>query len=161
MNTERQLCSFRLGDLLLGLPVSCVQEVLRFQQMTRVPMACGAIAGLINLRGQIVTAVDLRQRFGLPARPAAAEPMNVVVRTADGIVSLLVDEIGDVLLVDDGSYEAPPATLRQPARSLIRGVHKLDARRLLLLLELDRVLAIDATAHEQAARRAGQPLGAG
>jgi purine-binding chemotaxis protein CheW len=143
MSAPRQFCTFQLADLYLGIEVERVQEVLRYQGMTRVPTASPVVEGLINLRGQIVTAIDLRRRLGLPERPADDRPMNVVVRTEDGIVSLLVDEIGDVLEVDEQTYEAAPATLRGPARELIRGVHKLT-RRLLLLLDVEQVLNFDA-----------------
>ena len=89
-----------------------VQEVIRYQAMTRVPLAPTVVSGLINLRGQIVTAIDLRRRLGL-AGPAdeGLHPMNVVVRTDDGAVSLLVDEIGDVVEVTDDAFEPPPETL--------------------------------------------------
>jgi purine-binding chemotaxis protein CheW len=145
MTHTRQLCTFVLHDLHLGVEVDRVQEVLRYQEMTRVPLAPPVVEGLINLRGQIVTAIDLRRRLGLPERASDRRPMNVVVRTEDGIVSLLVDEIGDVLEVGTDSFEAPPATLRGPARDLIRGVHKLD-RQLLLLLDVEQTLNCDAGA---------------
>ena len=93
-----------------------VQEVLRFQQMTHVPKAPEVIEGLINLRGQIVTAIDMRRRLGLPPRAGDQMPTNMVVRTDDGAVSLLVDEIGDVLDMDAATYERPPENLDPAAR---------------------------------------------
>ncbi|MBN9521492.1 chemotaxis protein CheW [bacterium] len=95
--------------------------------------------GLINLRGQIVTALDLRRRLDLPDRPDGDPPVNVVVRTDDGAVSLLVDEIGDVLDVPEAAFERSPETLAGPARGLIRGAYKLDGR-LLLILDTDRAV---------------------
>lgn len=142
MAIERQFCTFHLGDLFLGIEVLQVQEVIRTQAMTRVPLAPLAVRGLINLRGQIVTAIDLRQRLGLPPREAGHDPMNVVVRTDEGAVSLLVDEIGDVLETEEDQYEAAPETLPAPARDLIRGVYKLPER-LLLVLETDEALALE------------------
>jgi purine-binding chemotaxis protein CheW len=136
---ERQYCTFHLGDLCFGLDVLRVQEIIREQAMTRVPSASSVVRGLINLRGQIVTALDLRRRLDLPDRPAGQSPFNVVVKTDDGAVSLLVDEIGDVLSVHDRDFEPPPETLRGPARELVRGAYKLDGR-LLLELDTDRVL---------------------
>jgi purine-binding chemotaxis protein CheW len=118
-----------------------VQEVIRYQETTRVPLAPPEVAGLINLRGQIVTAIDLRRRLGLGARPAEDAPLNVVVRADDGAVSLLVDEIGDVLKVPETLFEPPPATLKGPARELIRGAYKLDGR-LLLILDVERSVNI-------------------
>src|SRR5579871_6291481 len=91
-----QFATFFVADLFFGVDVLRVQEVLCFQQMTRVPQASGVVEGLINLRGQIVTAIDMRRRLGLPPRRDGQTPMNMVVRTEGGAVSLLVDEIGDV-----------------------------------------------------------------
>lgn len=132
-DSSRQLCTFRIDDLLFGVDVRSVQEVIRYHDMTRVPLAPRAVRGLINLRGQIVTAVDLRERFGLPHRSSDRLPMNVVVQSDDGIVSLLVDEIGDVVEVTADVFESPPATLRGPARSLIEGAYKLPSGLLLVL----------------------------
>src|SRR5215471_16664583 len=106
-----QFATFFVADLFFGIDVLCVQEVLRYQQMTRVPQAPEVIEGLINLRGQIVTAVDMRRRLGLPPRVGGQTPTNLVVRNEDGAVSLLVDEIGDVLNVTMDTFEPPPTTM--------------------------------------------------
>ncbi len=135
----RQLCTFFLGDLFFGVDVRRVQEVIRYQEMTRVPLAPPMMRGLINLRGQIVSAIDMRTRLGLPARDASELPMNVVVRSSDGAVSLLVDEIGDVLEVDESTVERPPETMTGAARELVRSVYKLPDR-LLLVLDTEQVL---------------------
>lgn len=139
MTTVTQYCTFSLDGLFFGVEVQKVQEVIRYQEMTRVPLASRVISGLINLRGQIVTAIDLRRRLGLAERPADKLPMNVVVRSDDGAVSLLVDEIGDVQEVQDSLFERPPETLQGEARNLIRGTYKLNDR---LLLVLDTELAV-------------------
>lgn len=139
-----EFSTFFVGDLFFGVDVLRVQEVLRSQQMTSVPRAPGVIEGLINLRGQIVTAIDMRRRLQLPPHSADhAAPMNMVVRTADGVVSLLVDEIGDVLDMDASNYEPPPDNLVPAAKDLIRGVYKLSDR---LLLVLDEERAVDLAA---------------
>jgi purine-binding chemotaxis protein CheW len=138
---HQQFCTFFLEDLFLGVPVEQVQEVIRYQEITRVPLAPGVIRGLINLRGQIVMAVDLRRRFGMPALPEAQLPMNVVVRTDDGAVSFLVDEIGDVLEAGQVQFELPPETLQGPARELVRGIYKLEGR-LLLVLDTARAVTV-------------------
>ncbi|MFO1077150.1 MAG: chemotaxis protein CheW [Planctomycetota bacterium] len=138
-----QYCTFHLADLYMGVEVRHVQEVLRYQRMRRVPLASEIVEGLINLRGQIVTAIDLRRRVGLPERPADCEPTNVIVRDADGVVSLLVDEIGDVLDVDEDRVEEPPSTIPGPAGELIRGVYKLESQ-LLLLLDVEQMFRIEA-----------------
>src|SRR6185295_1517091 len=123
MADERQLCAFRLDGHSFGIDVLRVQEVIRYQEMTRVPLAPPVVRGLINLRGQIVTALDLRRRLELPDRPADQLPVNVVIQTDDGAVSLLVDEIGDVLEVSEEAFERPPETLQGTARELIRGAY--------------------------------------
>ncbi|MGE3166596.1 MAG: chemotaxis protein CheW [Planctomycetota bacterium] len=136
----RQLCTFYLGELFLGIPVLDVQEVIRYQRMTMVPLAPPEVSGLINLRGEIVTAIDLRRRLGLPDREPGQLPMNVVVRESEGAVSLLVDDIGDVLEVHPESYESPPETVAASVRELIKGVYKHPGR---LLLVLDTRRALD------------------
>jgi purine-binding chemotaxis protein CheW len=144
MARETQFCTFLVGGMLFGIDVACIQEVIRFQPLTVVPQMPGVIAGLINLRGQIVTAIDLRARLGLPPRLPGARPLNVVVRTPDGAVSLLVDEIGDVIMVDEDSFERPPDTLDDAARALIHGAYKLKGR-LLLVLDAARTIDSDMT----------------
>ena len=103
-----------------------VQEVIRYLEITEIPLAPRVVSGLMNLRGQIVTGIDLRRRLELADRPEGAAPMNLVIRTADGAVSLLVDEIGDVVEVTDESFERPPETLQGKVREVILGVHKLE-----------------------------------
>ncbi len=105
-----QFCTFYLDKLLFGVELKGVQEVMRALDMTRVPLAPAVVSGLINLRGQIVTAVDLRRRLELEPSPPGSETMNVVVRSEDGPVSLVVDEIGDVVEVE----EDPSSRLPKP-----------------------------------------------
>jgi len=138
---SQQFCTFFLDDLYFGVEVERVQEVIRHQKTTSVPLAPPAIGGLINLRGQIVTAINLRQRLELPKREETSEPMNVVVRTDEGAVSLLVDEIGDVVEVDPNDFEPPPDTLQGTAREMIGGAFKLKGR-LLLRLDSERALRV-------------------
>jgi purine-binding chemotaxis protein CheW len=143
MAARSQFSTFFLDRLFFGVEVEKVQEVIRYQAMTRVPLAPPVVRGLINLRGQIVTALDLRRRLDLPERPPEALPMNVVVRTDDGVLSLLVDEIGDVLEVDQSAFERPPDTLQGSVRELILGAFKLKDR-LLLTLDLEKVIHLGA-----------------
>ncbi len=145
MAENRQYCTFHLDSLFLGIEVLRVQEVIREQPMTRLPLAPDEISGLINLRGQIVTAIDLRRRFGLEPRPAGQRAMNVVVQSDEGAVSFLVDEIGDVIETEAETFERPPETLAGPARELIRGVYKLPSR-LLLVLDCEKALALETAA---------------
>ena len=141
MTNTKQFCTFFVNGLFFGVEVLKVQEVIRYQGMTRVPLAPDTIQGLINLRGQIVTAIDLRRRLELAPREKEQLPMNVVVRSNDGAVSLLVDEIGDVVEPDDATFEPPPETLRGAARELIRGAYQMDGR-LLLALDIDKVITL-------------------
>jgi purine-binding chemotaxis protein CheW len=139
MNNTKQFCTFFVNGLFFGVEVLKVQEVIRYQEMTRVPLAPTMIEGLINLRGQIVTAIDLRRRLELALREPGQLPMNVVVRSDDGAVSLLVDEIGDVVEIQDDIYERPPETLKGVARDLVQGVYKLKER-LLLILDTEKTV---------------------
>jgi purine-binding chemotaxis protein CheW len=143
MSERQQFATFFLDQLYFGIEVEKVQEVLRYQEMTRVPLAPPVVRGLINLRGQIVTALDLRRRLGLSERAEGELPMNVVVRTDDGGVSLLVDEIGDVVEADAENFELPPDTFHHKAREMIRGVYKLNDR-LMHVLDTEKAVNGDA-----------------
>ncbi len=139
-DTTRQFCTFQVKELFLGIDVQQVQEVIRYQEMTEVPLAPRAIRGLINLRGQIVTAIDLRCCLGFPQRDADELPMNVVIRDGENTVSLLVDRIGDVVEVCDDAFEVPPSTASSSSRDLIAGVYKLPDQ-LLHVLDVPFVLS--------------------
>jgi purine-binding chemotaxis protein CheW len=145
MAVTKQLCTFRLGDQAFGVDALTVQELIRHQTMTRVPKAPESVRGLINLRGQIVTALDLRTRLGMEPLEEGRQPMNVVIRSDDGAVSLLVDQIGDVIEVNDDCFEVPPDTLSGKAREFIRGAYKL-ADRLLLLLDCELAVQVNGDA---------------
>jgi len=136
----KQLATFTVDGRFLGVDVTRVREVLRPQELTRVPLAPPQIAGLINLRGEIVTAFDLRVPLGRPQRNRNERPMNVVVATEHGPVSMLVDDVSEVLDLDEEAVERPPSTLGASTRDLIVGAYKLDGR-LLLELDLDAVIA--------------------
>jgi purine-binding chemotaxis protein CheW len=136
-----QMCTFTLDRYLFGVDVRQVQEVLRSQPMTRVPLAPPLVRGLINLRGQIVTAFDLRERLGLPKRDADREPVNLVLRRDDGAVALLVDDIEDVVEMDENKLERPPHTFRGPAAELVRRVVQMPGA---LLCVMDTDLATGA-----------------
>jgi purine-binding chemotaxis protein CheW len=150
---EHQYCTFFVDGQYFGVDVLQVQEVIRYQEMTRVPLAPPVVRGLINLRGQIVTAIDLRRRLSLEDRPDDQAPVNVIIRTEDGAVSLLVDEIGDVLEVSEKQFEGPPETLQGTARELIRGAYKLKDR-LLLILDTERAVNCCQNAHRDVKQNA-------
>lgn len=144
MTENKQFCTFYLDHLFFGVEVAKVQEVFRYQEMTAVPLAARVVKGLINLRGQIITAIDLRRRLEMEDLPSGQLSMNVVVRTDEGVVSLLVDEIGDVLEVPAGNHERVPDTVSGVTRELVSGVYKLKEH-LLLVLDTNKVLRFDLT----------------
>ncbi len=148
MADQRQLCTFFLNERFFGIEVEKVQEVIRYQTITPVPLAPGVVRGLINLRGQIVTAVDLRRLLQVEDRPDDRLPINIVIQTRQSIFSLLVDRIGDVLEVEEDSFEHPPDTLEGIARELIRGAYKLQGR-LLLVLNVEKLFSPDILNRDQ------------
>ena len=135
-----RMVTFTLDGRLYGVNVDAVQEVLRDQTRTRIPLAPGTLAGLINLRGDVLSAVDLRAQLELPARDSESEPMLVVIRVAGEQVALLVDTIGSVVDVDTDQFEPPPDTLVGSSREMLLGAYKLEDQ-LLLALDVDRVVA--------------------
>jgi purine-binding chemotaxis protein CheW len=133
-------CTFYVDNLYLGIEVTQVVEVIRYQEMTRVPLAPDVVRGMINLRGQILCAIDMRRRLSLDHRTEADRlPDNVVIQTGDGPLSLLVDAVGDVVEVDEGDVEPTPYSLKPAYRELIHGVYK-TRDDLMLLLDAGRVV---------------------
>jgi len=145
MAQPHQFCTFYLDKLMFGVDLERVQEVIRYLEITEIPLASRVVSGLMNLRGQIVTGIDLRRRLDLADRTDGAAPMNVVIRSADGAVSLLVDYIGDVVEVTDESFERPPETLQGKVRDVILGVHKLE-KQLMHVLNTERACETAETA---------------
>ena len=128
-----QFCTFHVGNHLLGIEVAQIQEVLRRTPVTPVPKTPPAISGLINLRGQIVTAVDLRRLFRIDVNGATDAPNMLILDQGSELRSLVVDADGEVVSVEAGDFEEPPDTLRGESRNLIRGAYKLKDRLLLVL----------------------------
>lgn len=139
MNGSQQYCTFYINQQMFGIEVEVVQEIIRSQEVTRVPLAPSLVQGLINLRGQIVTAIDLRSLLSLPFESVERPHMNVIVRGEEGSFSLLVDRIGDVLELDESMSEAPPITLKGAVSEVINRAYKLE-RELLLSLDVTRLL---------------------
>jgi len=135
------LCTFYVEGLLLGIPVDRVEEVLAAQTVTAVPLAHRDVAGLLNLRGQIVTAIDARRRLGLAARDEATEPTIVVIRSDGETVSLLVDRAGDVVDVEGVASQDVPVTVSATIRDVTVGAYQLGGQ-LLLVLDADQTLAV-------------------
>jgi purine-binding chemotaxis protein CheW len=148
---SRQICTFMVDKLHLGIDVIHVQEVLRSQEMTEVPLAPPAVRGLINLRGQIVTALDMRQRLKLNSMPPEEPPMNVIVQSSGTTVSLLVDSIGDVEDVVDEWLEPAPETLDPETKAIVTAVCKLNKS---LLLVVDPRAIVDGLMRSEASKDA-------
>lgn len=140
---DRLYATFRVDGVYYGVDALHVQEVLRQQPMTTVPLAPDEVRGLINLRGQVVVALDLRRRLGLAPIEPGASAMNVVVSTEGGPVSFLVDEIGDVIEVPEDRLEPAPQTVTAHDRDLLTGIHEIDGE-LLLILDIERTASLDA-----------------
>lgn len=143
MNEKKQFCTFFLEREMFGIDVLNIQEVMRCQETTDVPLAPPVICGLLNLRGSIVSTIDLRRRFGMQRLEADRSPMNIVTQTGTGLASFLVDRIGEVIEVDESTFEMPPETLDGETRHLIHGVYKLDSG-LLQILNVERVADLDS-----------------
>jgi len=142
MAQTQQFCTFYLEKYLFGIELLKVQEVIQRLELTDVPLAPAVVRGLMNLRGQIVMGIDLRRQLEFSERSAEIQPMNVIVRTGEDLVSLLVDEIGDVVEVSEDTFEPPPETLQGLVRSVILGVHKLE-NQLMHVLDTERACAVE------------------
>lgn len=130
----QQLVTFRTGEYSFGIDVLEVQEVLKHQQMTAVPLAPPEVRGLINLRGHIVTAIGMRERLHLEPSLNESQQMNLIVSLRDGSASLVVDSVGDVINLDRDRYKGRPSTLVSPLRDMVAGVYQLEKT---LLLHID------------------------
>ncbi|MDR3501479.1 MAG: chemotaxis protein CheW [Legionella sp.] len=139
---ERKICTFYLDNYFFGLDVSQIQEVIRYHEITAVPLADETISGLINLRGQIVTAIDMRKRLDFPMLQEEQKPTNIIVRTDDGAVSLWVDDIGDVIDLAGDTFEPPPENLEGEIRNVLKEVCKYE-NKLLLILDIGQVLTLN------------------
>jgi purine-binding chemotaxis protein CheW len=137
-----QLVTLTIADQLFGIPVLSVQDVLAPQPVARVPLAHPVVAGLINLRGRIVTAINMRQRMALPPREEDNEGMSVVVEYQGELYSLNIDTIGDVVNVPNDKIEANLATLDPLWRGFADGIYRLDEQ-LLVILDITRLLDLD------------------
>lgn len=133
LDYENQYVSFFVDGQLLGIPVNTVQEVLNPQSIAPVPLARSEISGLLNLRGQIVTAVNLRRRLGLPDLEGGRQSINVVVHHQGESFSLLVDDVGDVINVSGDVLQPAPSTLDAHWKTVTSGVFRLEGRLFVIL----------------------------
>jgi purine-binding chemotaxis protein CheW len=141
MPETRQFCSFYLDQLLFGIESQKIQEVVAYRPLRAVPLAPPVVSGLMNLRGQVVVAFELRRQLELAERPPNLTPVCLIVRDEQGTVCLLADEVGNVLEVQEDTFEPVPETLSPRLRSLILGVHKLEGR-LMHVLDTGRACEI-------------------
>jgi purine-binding chemotaxis protein CheW len=156
MAATRQFCSFFVDNVCFGIEVEHIQEISNATAITRVPLAPAVVAGLLNLRGQILTVIDLRRCLNLGGRPDdQQQPVNLILRTADGGVSLLVDRIGDVLDVAAGECELPPGTLNIASREWIRGAYRVGAG---MVLALNIASIVNGVAVDASGQRGVVPL---
>ncbi len=133
--------TFRISDQLFGIPVLKVQDILMPDHIAFIPLAPKEVAGSINLRGRIVTVIDVRVRLGLSTRNDEGQSMGVTVEHANDLYSLLVDQVGEVLSLDQKNYERNPSTLDPIWREFASGVYRLDGQ-LMVVLDVDRMLDI-------------------
>jgi purine-binding chemotaxis protein CheW len=130
-----------IGGQLFGLPISRVQDVFMPERLTRVPLASDDVAGVLNLRGRIVTAIDMRARLGLPKEDSGRPPMAVGVELRGESYGLLIDSIGEVMKLPDDGREVNPVNLDPRMAKMSAGVHRLDGQ-LMVVLDVERVLEI-------------------
>ncbi len=144
LDEQRQYVSITIDGQMFGIPVLIVHDVLGPQRITRIPLAPPEVAGSLNLRGRIVTAIDVRLRLGLPKRPADMAGMSVVVEYAGEFYSLMVDGVGEVLTLQSRDFERNPATLDPRWREVSLGIFRLETQ-LLVVLDVDRLLDFTRT----------------
>ena len=142
MSMKKQYCTFCIDEHIFGVDVSYVQEVLRKQAISKVPLASNAINGLINLRGQIITSLNFRQRFGMSANDEVISPMTVVLLTDGGTVSVVVDKVGDVIEVETKDLEPTPPHLDSRVRSIVENVYWHEGR-FLLFIDVNKTVATE------------------
>ena len=134
-----------IGDHMFGLPIFRVQDVFVPDRLTRVPLAPPEVAGILNLRGRVVTAIDMRARLDLPARASGAPVMAIGIEMKGESYGLLVDAVGEVMQLRNAACEAKPANLDQRLSRVAAGIYRLEGQ-LMVVLDVDRVLDIKNTA---------------
>jgi purine-binding chemotaxis protein CheW len=143
---ERVFVTLTVADQLCGIPVLGVRDILAEQNITRIPLAAPEIAGSLNLRGRIVTAIDLRCRLSLPPAPPGTQRMSVVAEQGGELYALLVDNVGEVMSLPANTFERNPSTLPPSWAEFSSGIFRL-ADRLLVVLDVSRVLALAVDSH--------------
>jgi purine-binding chemotaxis protein CheW len=148
MAANHKYATFYLNGICFGVPIEKVQEVLEFQKITPVPLSAKVLPGIINLRGQILTTIDLKARLDLSFTELRGQPMMIVVRTSEGPMNLIVEKIGSVLDVDPEQFEKPTETLKSSVRAVTSHVCKLDGH-LLLVLDTEKIIQLPETLNRE------------
>lgn len=138
-NESKDYLTMNIAGQRFGIPVLQVQDVLREQKVTRVPLAAKEVAGSLNLRGRIVTAIDVRKRLNLPAKDDKSPSMSVVVEHEDELFSLIIDSVGDVLRIENKYYEKNPGTLDPTWRDVSTGIYQLEEE-LMVIMDVSKLL---------------------
>ena len=139
---HQEFVTVMIEDQWFGIPVNSVRDVLGAQRIARIPLAPDEVAGSLNLRGRIVTAIDPRVRLGLPDREEGEQAMSVVVEYDGELYSLLIDQVGEVLKLPSNRFEHNPASLDSRWRDISSGIYRLDDR-LLIVIDIDRLMHYD------------------
>jgi len=141
---SQDFVTIKVGGQTFGIPVLAVHDVLNAQQITSIPLAPDWVSGVLNLRGRIVTAINLRRRLGLPPQEDGKKSMSVVVEHNEEPYSLQIDSVGEVLSLDDQLFERNPVTLDPQWRDVSRGIYRLEGE-LLPILDVDRLLTFETS----------------
>lgn len=138
-NDVKEMLAIIIADQRFGIPIMQIQDVLRQQPVTKVPLSPPEIAGSLNLRGRIVTAIDVRKRLGIEASSNEGKGMSVVVEHENELYSLIIDSVGDVMKLSDADFENNPATLDPTWRNVSMGIYQLE-NELLVILDIPKLI---------------------
>lgn len=141
-----EFSTFSVEGQLLGINVLDVQDVLNPMDIATVPLAGNEVAGLLNLRGRIVTAIDMRQKLGLAAFPDRSKCMSIVVEKNQELYSLIVDQVGDVINIPDSKFENNPPNLKPAWADISSGVYRLDGK-IMLVIDIDNLLSYTSSTY--------------
>jgi len=140
---NQQLVSFKIGSEEFGINIMKVQEIIRMQEITKVPQMPGFIEGILNLRGNVIPIVDLRKKFDLPEVEKTGDSRIIVVSMLGRIIGIIVDSVSEVLRMNEEQIQPPPSIISSIGQQYIKGVGKLGQNRLLIMLEIDKILSLE------------------
>ncbi len=155
---ETQIVSFKVGRESYGIPIAALHEIVRVPEITVVPDAPAHIEGVINLRGKIISVVDLRKRFDVAATPLTRHSRILVVEHRGRLAGMIVDSASEVVRIPEGEIEAAPAIMRESGLDVVTGLGKCKGR-LIILLDIDKVLTAREIGNEPAAQKSAAGSG--